>query len=40
MDAEEHGCASPGAALLLIVGEPFSDGHKSLILEEITKGMN
>ncbi|XP_041365673.1 microtubule-associated protein 1B-like [Gigantopelta aegis] len=28
-----------GAALLLIIGEPHSDGHRNLILDEITKGF-
>lgn len=28
----------PKASVLLIVGEPFSDGDKTLILEEIVKG--
>ena len=27
-----------GAALLLVIGEPHSDEHKSLILAEVTKG--
>ena len=26
------------AALLLVIGEPHSDEHKSLILAEVTKG--
>ncbi|XP_005091094.2 microtubule-associated protein futsch isoform X2 [Aplysia californica] len=39
MDSDDQGFPSPGAALLLIIGEPFSDDHKSLILEEITKGF-
>ena len=29
---------SPGASLLLVIGEPFSEDHKELILERITKG--
>lgn len=29
----------PRAAVLLVVGEPFSDGDKTLILEEIVKGV-
>ncbi|XP_076443645.1 uncharacterized protein LOC143282070 [Babylonia areolata] len=33
------GGSSPKAAVLLIVGEPFSDGDKQLILEEIVKGF-
>ena len=28
----------PKAAVLLVAGEPFSDGDKTLILEEIVKG--
>jgi hypothetical protein len=30
--------AVKGAALLLIIGEPFSEEHKKLILGEISKG--
>ncbi|KAL8577433.1 hypothetical protein ACOMHN_048068 [Nucella lapillus] len=33
------GSNPPKAAVLLIVGEPFSDGDKQLILEEIVKGF-
>ena len=28
-----------GAAVLLVIGEPFSDVHRNLILSEITKGI-
>lgn len=30
--------AVKGAALLLVIGEPFSEDHKKLILGEVTKG--
>lgn len=30
--------AAKGAALLLVIGEPFSEEHKILILGEISKG--
>lgn len=39
MDTDGQEFPSPGAALLLIIGEPFSEDHKQLILEEITKGF-
>jgi hypothetical protein len=30
--------AAADAAVLLVIGEPLSDDHKELILDEITKG--
>lgn len=38
MESDDQGVITPGAALLLIIGEPFSEDHKTLILAEITKG--
>ncbi|GFR83916.1 endonuclease-reverse transcriptase [Elysia marginata] len=38
MDSEDQGSAAPGAVLLLIIGEPFSEEHKEATLAEITKG--
>ncbi len=37
----EQNCAMSeltGAALLLVVGEPFTNDHKELIVETVTKG--
>ena len=28
-----------GSALLVVIGEPFSDDHKELIVERLTKGL-
>lgn len=39
MDSEDQGSTAPGAVLLLIVGEPFSEEHKDATLAEITKGF-
>ncbi|GFO14676.1 microtubule-associated protein futsch-like [Plakobranchus ocellatus] len=39
MDSDEQGSAAPGAVLLLIIGEPFSDEHKDATLAEVTKGF-
>ncbi|RUS91760.1 hypothetical protein EGW08_000468 [Elysia chlorotica] len=39
MDSDDQGSAAPGAVLLLIVGEPFSEEHKDATLAEITKGF-
>lgn len=38
MDACEQEQLPPGTALLLVIGEPFSEEQKILILGEITKG--
>ncbi|CAL1537292.1 unnamed protein product [Lymnaea stagnalis] len=38
MDSDEHGPITP-SSLLLIIGEPFSEEQKLLILSEITKGF-
>lgn len=35
---DSHTAPASGAALLLVIGEPHSDEHKSLILAEVTKG--
>lgn len=34
------GAVQPKAAVLLIIGEPFSEEQKTLILAEVTKGRN
>ncbi|XP_059175389.1 microtubule-associated protein futsch-like isoform X2 [Physella acuta] len=39
MDSDDQGQLVPSAALLLIIGEPFSEDQKTLILAEITKGF-
>lgn len=35
---DSQNIAAKGAALLLVIGEPFSEEHKKLILGDITKG--
>lgn len=35
---DSHSANVHNAALLLVIGEPHSDEHKSLILAEVTKG--
>lgn len=35
---DSQNVAAKGAALLLVIGEPFSQEHKKLILAEVTKG--
>ena len=38
MDSDDQGSAAPGAVLLLIIGEPFSEEHKDATLAEVTRG--
>ncbi|KAK3761215.1 hypothetical protein RRG08_022615 [Elysia crispata] len=39
MDSDDQGSAAPGAVLLLIIGEPFSEEHKDATLAEVTKEL-
>lgn len=36
--SDSQNTAVKGAALLLVIGEPFSEEHKKLILGEISQG--
>ena len=36
--SDSQNMAAKGAAVLLVIGEPFSEEHKKLIQAEITKG--